>query len=467
MSLNIEYENEKINHLPLSTILDYIKNSIDVIVQIKLNQEIMNSKYNNSDNEETSLEKYEALLRKEEREIRNYISIEHQLRLHCEQLNEKIEELKKENKKLKKQLKKMKNIETIENELENLKTLLHSYEETNLNLSQNEKRLKTQLMLKDKQIYELEQKLLLFQSIHINNSNRANNSFEMNQHLRHCKSYMERDLSNLYQSNKKHKHVHSGHNISFLCSHSRSKSNICGEDEMNSNNYIKSNNAHKFSIQTVDNKKKSKQKIHEYRAFSSRKKKEGTRNKKLNNTQRDQKPSNKEPFILSLSYFPKEFKSKDYSNKSPVQMDISVISKKHEQLTQRINNYNNDKTTTFQGDGKTPTKRMTISHSKSKQQLKIKQKGSKLSTLGQNQKQYIYPINKKTPSFTTIGNKSPFLKGTQAETQNNNNTNYKNYNQTQITNTIHQFNIDQYILAKCGVTKPTKKTLSKNTSLIQ
>ena len=293
MSLNIEYENEKINRLPLSTILDYIKNSIDVIVQIKLNQEIINSNCNNSDKEETSIEKYEALLRKEEKEIRNYISTEHQLRLHCGQLNEQIEELKRENKKLKKQLKKMKNIETIENELENLKTLLHSYEETNLNLSQNEKRLKTQLMLKDKQIYELEQKLVLFQSIHINNNNKASNSFEINQHLRNCKSYMENDLSNLYQSNKKHKHVHSGHNISFLCSHSRSKSNICGDDEMNNNNYIKSNNAYKFSIQTVDNKKKSKQKIHEYRAFSSRKKKEGTRNKKLNNTQRDQKPTNK------------------------------------------------------------------------------------------------------------------------------------------------------------------------------
>ena len=46
---------------------------------------------------ENAAEDYETLLRKEEKEIRQHINIEHQLKLYIEKLNEKIEKLEKDN----------------------------------------------------------------------------------------------------------------------------------------------------------------------------------------------------------------------------------------------------------------------------------------------------------------------------------------------------------------------------------
>jgi hypothetical protein len=46
---------------------------------------------------ENAAEDYEPILRKEEKEIRQHINIEHQLKLYIEKLKEKIEILEKDN----------------------------------------------------------------------------------------------------------------------------------------------------------------------------------------------------------------------------------------------------------------------------------------------------------------------------------------------------------------------------------
>ena len=47
--------------------------------------------------DENAAEDYETLLRKEEKAIRQYICIQHQLKLYIEKLNDKIQELEKDN----------------------------------------------------------------------------------------------------------------------------------------------------------------------------------------------------------------------------------------------------------------------------------------------------------------------------------------------------------------------------------
>ena len=72
-----------------------------MIIEIKVKEEI--DKYNKRNKNkkeiinENDIEDYEALLRKEEAEIRKHISTEHQYRLHFETLAEKIGDLENDN----------------------------------------------------------------------------------------------------------------------------------------------------------------------------------------------------------------------------------------------------------------------------------------------------------------------------------------------------------------------------------
>ena len=77
----------------MKELVEYIKNSIDIIISIKLNQEINNIK---KDNELNPAREYELLLQKEEQNNREHIGIEHQFRIQCEKYAHELDSLEEE-----------------------------------------------------------------------------------------------------------------------------------------------------------------------------------------------------------------------------------------------------------------------------------------------------------------------------------------------------------------------------------
>ena len=81
-------------------IINYIRESLQIIIKIKVKEEIdkyIEDQENNKNENENAAEDYETLLRKEESEIRSHISIEHQFKLHLDNLTEKVCELENDN----------------------------------------------------------------------------------------------------------------------------------------------------------------------------------------------------------------------------------------------------------------------------------------------------------------------------------------------------------------------------------
>ena len=79
----------------MQDLIQYIKDSIDIIISIKLNEAIENNK--NKENNNFSLAKeYEILLQKEEKNNREHISIEHQFRIQCEKFAQELDNLEDE-----------------------------------------------------------------------------------------------------------------------------------------------------------------------------------------------------------------------------------------------------------------------------------------------------------------------------------------------------------------------------------
>lgn len=72
---------------------------MQIIIELKAKEEIDKYKKENDENiiNENIAEDYETLLRKEESEIRQHISIEHQFKLHFDNFSEKINELENDN----------------------------------------------------------------------------------------------------------------------------------------------------------------------------------------------------------------------------------------------------------------------------------------------------------------------------------------------------------------------------------
>ena len=88
---NIEEENKLINKSS-KDLIEYVKVSIDIIVSIKVDEEL--KKYT-KDNPNCAND-FETLLQKEEEAIREHISTEHQLKIQCEKFAEKIDFIEKE-----------------------------------------------------------------------------------------------------------------------------------------------------------------------------------------------------------------------------------------------------------------------------------------------------------------------------------------------------------------------------------
>ena len=81
--------------ISLLDIVNYVKNSIDVIVSFKVEDLLDEYKSNKNEN---AADDYETLLQKEEAAIRQHISYEHEIKIEYEKLLDKIEVLELENK---------------------------------------------------------------------------------------------------------------------------------------------------------------------------------------------------------------------------------------------------------------------------------------------------------------------------------------------------------------------------------
>jgi len=96
----LKHDKENLKKLPILDIINYIKTSLLIIINIKLKEELekqKDEKIQKKISEEIAAEDYETLLRKEEAEIRQHISIEHQFKLHSEYLEQRITELEDNN----------------------------------------------------------------------------------------------------------------------------------------------------------------------------------------------------------------------------------------------------------------------------------------------------------------------------------------------------------------------------------
>ena len=82
-------------NISLIDIVNYIKNSIDIIVSFKVENTI--DDYKSKKNQNTPID-FETLLQKEEAAIRQHISYEHQIKIEYEKIMEKLEILELENK---------------------------------------------------------------------------------------------------------------------------------------------------------------------------------------------------------------------------------------------------------------------------------------------------------------------------------------------------------------------------------
>lgn len=78
----------------LLELINLIKDTIDIIISIKVDDKLQELNKSKKDIKNPS-EKYEELLRQEEGEIRKHIGIGHQLKLQIEKLQEKIDFLEK------------------------------------------------------------------------------------------------------------------------------------------------------------------------------------------------------------------------------------------------------------------------------------------------------------------------------------------------------------------------------------
>ena len=80
----------------LLTLVEYISSSIDIIISLKLRDE-MNKINKGKIINDNCADNYEILLRKEEKNIREHIANENKLKLHIKSLTDKIEEYERDN----------------------------------------------------------------------------------------------------------------------------------------------------------------------------------------------------------------------------------------------------------------------------------------------------------------------------------------------------------------------------------
>lgn len=87
-------QEKNISNKNLLDIIYLIRDSIDTIISIKVKNKI-HQLINSKEESKIYMEEYEELLRQEEAEIRKHISMENQLKIQIEKMQEKIDILEK------------------------------------------------------------------------------------------------------------------------------------------------------------------------------------------------------------------------------------------------------------------------------------------------------------------------------------------------------------------------------------
>lgn len=168
----IKDEKENLKKTNPLTLIEYIKSSIDVLIDLKVDEKIEKLEQSKKTFDENDISgESESLLRKLESDIRNHIKMEHQLKLHSESLQQRIEDLEKENSDMvvkvkslsdKNNIKKLESrdseVTVLKNEVNNLKHILKSYEEQSVKISELEKKLRNQNTKHEKEMKRLEEK---------------------------------------------------------------------------------------------------------------------------------------------------------------------------------------------------------------------------------------------------------------------------------------------------------------------
>lgn len=265
-------------------------------------------------------------------------------------------------------------------EMNNMKQVLKSYEDQNIKLSQNEKKLKTQLVQREKDINHLEKKIL-------------SRTAMMNQT--------------------------NSHSINMsMCSQSRSKSKLNEEERKDrQTSFIK-----KSPIPIE--KMKNQDKIEEYRRLIDKKIQDISKHKP-NRSSRDNKS-----MCFNVSFLSKE---------RSIDNDLSTLSKRNDELTQRLNELTFKVINNEENQNKSTMRKLSKTK---KDMVFVKKKNNKI---------IVNKLLKKTPSDIPIvmnqSDSHPFNNFSMYT--NNDNSSFSNINKYENkTKTMNKVEIKQYISSR-------------------
>ena len=238
---------EYLSSLNEINLIQFIKDSIDSIILTMAEKKI--NEYNKKTQNENIQEDYESMLIKYEKDIRGHIKTEHQLKLYADSLQSNIEELEKERDEYKynnnyREIIKEKNnlITELKKEINYNKKIIKSYEEQNIKLGDNEKKLKNTIIKIEKKykneieilnkkikhyidkienIYlereEREEKNKKSETIFCNTSRRQNNYNLMNNYLENGNSYINNhNISRIYRNSMSNISIGNNHSTSLM-----------------------------------------------------------------------------------------------------------------------------------------------------------------------------------------------------------------------------------------------------------
>ena len=140
---------ETLSSLDTFTLINYIKESIDVLIEMSVSDQVEDY----ISQKENDQQEYESILVKYESDIRGHIRVEHQLKLYADNLQYEIEQHEKEKNDLLAMISKYRKhnhnnnnvINVYEKEIQNLKKEIADLKKKNTLLSQSEKVLKTEI----------------------------------------------------------------------------------------------------------------------------------------------------------------------------------------------------------------------------------------------------------------------------------------------------------------------------------
>lgn len=302
--------NEIPKHLDCLTLVNYIKESIDVLLQMKLYEQV--NEYYISKDIENAQEEYEHMLIKYENDIRGHIKVEHQLKLFIDNMQSEIEHYENKNKEMEIMVEKYKKT-NYEREIKELKAEILVLKKQNALLNESEKKYReeiTKLKLSNSQmklnISNIKHKLLY------NNEHKHKNNFNINSNLNSHKS--TRKNSNSATS------TNSGHCIN------------------NNNNNNNNNHAPKRVINSVTSQLTKRNKISNTHNKCNSTGHSSYHGRLLNRSMSNYYNNN------NHHHNPNNSSLSNHNNNSTSQIDISIrsISKEYENLLKKINNFHNN-----------------------------------------------------------------------------------------------------------------------------